>query len=255
MFSVVVAYSQLFLVMLVHRLISTMSKPAKLLIGKICSCCLVALSVVAWQTACASDSASVSIPATKKTLIAVDGLEQWRCGLIDSLDGLKQTAPPAYALIINGGYFDRHHKPVGYFKRDGEVLNDKREKKFSGAVLIDAQGKIGISDQQAAFDEWPTIIQCGPLLIDRGGKMGIYRNINQRYDRMVLIKLNNGNVSLLFHPKIDLFVLAELILKRYPDVDLALNLDGGPSCCVMSDSHAIRPGKALPYYLRFDKVE
>lgn len=154
-------------------------------------------------------------------------------------------------LTINGGYFDMNRRPVGYFMRQGAEKQSVLTKKLSGLVVISKQGRIDIQLAHAAPKDAYEAFQSGPFLIDPGGKMGIRTADKYKFDRMVLIKNKKGIVSLLFHKRITLYELASYIQKHYPDTDMALNLDGGPSCCLKGMGHAVTPNKALPYYIAF----
>ena len=154
-------------------------------------------------------------------------------------------------LVINGGYFDLNRKPVGYFKRDGEVIQKEFSAKQSGVVVIGKNKRLNIFHKDKVPSDAVSVFQSGPFLIDPGSKMGIHKQSKHKFDRMVLLKDKRGGISLLYHPRISLYDLALHIQKTYPDTDMALNLDGGPSCCLKGLGHSIVPAKKLPYYIRF----
>ncbi|NRA37101.1 MAG: phosphodiester glycosidase family protein [Planctomycetes bacterium] len=157
----------------------------------------------------------------------------------------------AGTIIFNGGYFDHERKPVGYFKQNGTVINPTSKKSISGHVGIDAQGHIHLLDnfKADAHKKYHSIFQSGPFIVDRGGIKGIFRNKNIRQHRMCLILSKSGKLHVLFHPAIDLFDLADYILKTYPDTNMALNLDGGPSCCLEGNGAAIKERTDISYYI------
>ena len=156
-------------------------------------------------------------------------------------------------LTINGGYFDMNRRPVGYFKQQGVDKQSALTGKLSGLVVISKQGRIDIQLANAVPKDAHEAFQSGPFLIDPGGKMGIRTADKYKFDRMILIKNKKGMVSLLYHKRITLYELARYVQKHYPNTDMALNLDGGPSCCVKGMGHSIDPSKPLPYYIGLTK--
>lgn len=181
-------------------------------------------------------------------VIYLEKLQEHKATIVDAVDTKAD-------LIINGGYFDIEQYPVGFFKRNGVVKQKEHASKLSGYILIDKAGRMTIARRAHVAANYQDIIQTGPFLIDPGGTMGIKKDNKRKYDRMVLLKDKQGNISLLFYPKISLYNLALYIQKTYPNTDAALNLDGGPSCCIKGMGHAIVPKKKLPYYIGFMKTK
>ena len=178
--------------------------------------------------------------------ILVEGIDKWEAAIMDKIIASKD-------LVINGGYFDLNRRPVGYFKRDGKVIQNEFSDKQSGVVVIGKNKKLNIFHKDKIPTDAVSVIQSGPFLIDPGSKMGIKKQSKHKYDRMVLLKNKRGEICLLYCPRISLYDLAIYIQKTYPDTDMALNLDGGPSCCLKGAGHSIVPSKALPYYIGFTK--
>ncbi|GMV92015.1 MAG: hypothetical protein AMXMBFR82_17930 [Candidatus Hydrogenedentota bacterium] len=129
---------------------------------------------------------------------------------------------------INGGFFDENFRAVGYYKVDGEVIVDHPSPGLSGWVCIDKDGRLSIHFKEADPDQYASVFQCGPMLVDPGGKPGIRSDDGKVADRSAILQLNDGSFVFLYHSKTTLHALSQYILAEYPTVDRAINLDGGP---------------------------
>ena len=76
-------------------------------------------------------------------------------------------------------------------------------------------------------------VQCGPLLVDPGGRMGIRRNDFDRQNRTAICLRPGSIVVVVAEGGLSLFELAEVLSASQANgglgCDVALNLDGGPS--------------------------
>jgi uncharacterized protein YigE (DUF2233 family) len=129
---------------------------------------------------------------------------------------------------INGGFFDENFRAVGYYKVDGNVLSPHHSRGLSGYVCMDYAGNLSIHFKSVDPDKYTSVFQAGPMLIDPGGKPGIDRDDGKVADRAAIVQLENGSFVMLYHAKTTLYALSQFILTTYPNVERAINLDGGP---------------------------
>jgi uncharacterized protein YigE (DUF2233 family) len=179
-------------------------------------------------------------------LIAVPLEESYRFRLVENPD---ITDHPTVATVfrafhavcvINGGFFDENFKPVGYYKVDGEVLSSHASPSLSGYVCIDQEGALSIHYKSVEPDDYVSVFQAGPLLIDPGGKPGIHSDDGKAADRSAIVQLDDGTFVFLFHERMTLFALSQYLLSKYPTADRAINLDGGPEAGIATRIPALR---------------
>jgi len=103
------------------------------------------------------------------------------------------------------------------------------------AVLYQGNGKIDIawSKDTGTFAQAPDAVQAGPMVVDPGGKNGVYRNDFNRHDRTAVCTNNAAVVVVVVKGGLSLFELGALLSAAEKDggfaCDKAINLDGGPS--------------------------
>ena len=149
---------------------------------------------------------------------------------------------PGDVLAINGGFFDADSRqrltPSGLLIADGALIRDVTDK-GSGIVFATATG-VGIvrrQDFRAAGVEHA--VQSGPLLVDPGGKLGIYKEDFDRQRRSaVCLDGNAVRIVMVEAAACSLLELAR-VLSSPRDAgglacEVALNLDGGPSTQAMT---------------------
>ncbi len=129
---------------------------------------------------------------------------------------------------INGGFFDENFNPVGYYKVDGEVRSSHPSRGLSGYVCIDRAGKLSIHFKEVDPENYESVFQAGPMLVDPGGEPGIKSDDGKIADRTAILQLKDGSFVFLYHAKTTLFALSQYILTEYRTADRAVNLDGGP---------------------------
>ena len=146
---------------------------------------------------------------------------------------------PGDVFAINGGFFERddktkHLAPSGLLVTDGTVVAPEHQRAGSGIVYV-ADGTLRIVYRKAAPppSEMEEAIQVGPVLVDPGGKVGIYKNTGDRLDRSAVCLAGSRVVFVVVDGGLSLFRLAHLLAAPEKDgglgCDVALNLDGGPS--------------------------
>ena len=143
---------------------------------------------------------------------------------------------PGDVLAINGGFFDTDSRerltPSGLLIVDGTIVRDVTEK-GSGILFATADG-VGIVRRQD-FRAAGVIhaVQSGPLLVDPGGKLGIYKEDFDRQRRSAVCLDGGAMRIVMVEGGLSLLELAR-VLSTPRDAgglacDVALNLDGGPS--------------------------
>ena len=141
-----------------------------------------------------------------------------------------------YSIIINGGYFTPDFQPVGLLKINGKFLNKRKPKKLSGFVAMDKKGIISILTHNDDLSPYSSILQSGPYVIDPGSKIGIISNDGEISRRTLIGKTTGNELVIIITSQVSLFDIANFIKKKFPDIDRLLNLDGGPSTALKTDS-------------------
>jgi uncharacterized protein YigE (DUF2233 family) len=144
-----------------------------------------------------------------------------------------------YSLMINGGYFTPEFTPVGLCKINGKFINKRKPKKLSGFVAIDQKGAINILTHSDDLKKYPSILQCGPYVIDPGGKVGIRSNDGEISTRTLIGKTYDNQIVIMISSPISLYDLANFIKKKIPNIERLLNLDGGPSTALKTGTAEI----------------
>ena len=133
-----------------------------------------------------------------------------------------------YLLMVNGGYFDGNRNSIGFCQIGDVVHSGVDNPKFSGYLVLDAAGRLDLKFMERPKDAY-SVLQCGPYVIDPGGKIGIYSRNGKPAKRNLVGMTQDGAVLILTTSEVLLFDLARILKEELPDVDRVLNLDGGPS--------------------------
>jgi len=156
--------------------------------------------------------------------------------------GTEEVA--AVKVAINGSYFDLNGAAVGLIRHNGEDASDLGGEKLSGKVVID-KGRLHLlwRDYQQSGE---TIFRAGPFVIDPGHVMGIRRNVKERFNRSIVALLSDGRVGLFHFKAVDLHEAATFLMAFEPQIERAINLDGGPSALFISADISIPPQVKIP---------
>jgi uncharacterized protein YigE (DUF2233 family) len=141
-----------------------------------------------------------------------------------------------YSIMINGGYFTPDFQPLGLYKINGNLINKRKPKKLSGFVAMDRAGGISILTHNDDLSSYPSILQTGPYVIDPGSKIGIRSNDGKISRRTLIGKTTGNGLVIIVTSPVSLYDLANFIKMRFPDIERLLNLDGGPSTALKTDS-------------------
>lgn len=153
------------------------------------------------------------------------------------------AADPQVQVALNGNYFDYAGLPTGLVATRGQQLAPYRRGGGSGLLLVGRErAELRASPRTApSLSPYELMIQCGPRLVEPGGKVGIRSDDGRRAARTAVCLRDHGRT-------LDLVVTWDvanpasgpglLELARWlasPDAgpggscESALNLDGGPS--------------------------
>jgi uncharacterized protein YigE (DUF2233 family) len=141
-----------------------------------------------------------------------------------------------YSIMINGGYFTPDFQPLGLFKINGNFINKRKPKKLSGFVAMDREGGISILTHNNNISSYPSILQTGPYVIDPGSRIGIRSNDGKISRRTLIGKTTGNELVIIVTSPVTLYDIANFTKKRFPDTERLLNLDGGPSTALKTDS-------------------
>lgn len=148
---------------------------------------------------------------------------------VGALTAVADVARIRNAVVaINGGRFNGAFAPDGLLVVDGKIVGKKRAD-WIGYVRIDENGNASVTaDPQVATARYA--VQGNPMLIEPGGKMGIWREDNQRYRRTVLAQSGDLIVAMVTTP-VSYFELAYALIEQPGSlfvnrIDAAVNLSG-----------------------------
>ena len=134
-----------------------------------------------------------------------------------------------HLFIVNGGYFDGNMKPVGYCKIGDEWLSKKSSESLSGYLLLNDSGQLEIRHKTLPKGTPHSVLQAGPLIIDPGGTVGIHSELGLPAKRTVVAITSDQRVLVMTTSEVTLYQFARFLKKQLPQIDRAINLDGGPS--------------------------
>lgn len=145
-------------------------------------------------------------------------------------------------LAINGGFFEMDENfaltPSGLIVKNGVLLNPFSPKAGSGIFCVkDHTPRIIWAKDTADPPAFDVAFQCGPVIVESGGKNGIYKNDFIRLNRSAIGVSDSSVVMVIVSGKngigLSLYELAEFLRAKKADggicCDAALNLDGGAS--------------------------
>ena len=145
-------------------------------------------------------------------------------------------------LAINAGFFEIDGKytlsPSGLIISNGKMIFPVTDHGGSGVFCL-KKGTPGIkwSKDTIIPNEYELAFQCGPVIVEHGGKLGVYNNNYRRLNRSA-IGISDGNVVITIvvgekNVGLSLYELAQYLRTPKNEggagCDVALNLDGGSS--------------------------
>lgn len=146
--------------------------------------------------------------------------------------------------VVNGGFYDKSNKPLGYFQYGDKILGPRLESDlFNGYVWADASGSAVISSElpNTTFN---FALQTGPMLMFSGKVLPLTINSDTGARRMIAAR-NNKLIFLAVYeaesvydgPKLsDLPDIVQTIsTKESLNIMDAINLDGGSASAFYSE--------------------
>lgn len=166
-------------------------------------------------------------------------------------------------IIINGSYFSELYKATGRLVINGDELGSYEYDAEKSGVFIIQDGIPNLID--TAVDDIPLIndstslVQSFPLIIRSGGTDGIAEDSQKIARRTILAKNKSGEflVIIVDQTPLSLYEMMKVLQKSELDIDLALNLDGGPSTGIIASigdfNESIIPLSLLPQVITFSE--
>ena len=159
-----------------------------------------------------------------------------------------------HSFIVNGGYFDGNLNPVGICRIDGADLSISHADRLSGFLTLTDKGKLQLHWKQLPQESYRDILQAGPFIIDPGGELGIFRRTGGEARRTVIAETDDGRVLVLTTTEVYLYDLAKILKTEIPEVERALNLDGGPSVGLIYDDIKMKNPNPVRNFLLKTKI-
>lgn len=163
-------------------------------------------------------------------------------------------------IVINGAFFTEEFLPTGAFTYQGALMAGSSYEAARSATAAIADGTLSLFDtaeEPLPKRQWDHSFQSFPVLIHRSGEAGVTEESEKIARRTVLADDEAGNIYLLIVDRtpITLFDLTNVLLASDLPLDMAVNLDGGPSTALHTDLNghheSILPLTALPIVLSF----
>lgn len=164
-------------------------------------------------------------------------LAQLRLDIVRAERGapLAELLPESALAVVNGGYFEADFRPSTWLKQGGVEVSKKSDTSKGGLLAIGRSGFYVGPFSGLSFD--PVLaVQSFPLIVEPGGKPGIYRDDGRRAARTVVCAVADRlRFIVLTAPRGEgptLFESASILADPMPigfGCRVALNLDGGPS--------------------------
>ena len=89
-------------------------------------------------------------------------------------------------------------------------------------------------------------------LVSAGHQVRCLMRSSSKADRIAVAKTQDGDLLLICADAVSLYVFAQAILSAWPDADIAINLDGGPSRGVALEKTALDNKGYVPLFLRIE---
>lgn len=136
-------------------------------------------------------------------------------------------------LVVNGGFYTEQYEATGLIVSEGEATGQSYEG-FGGMFVVTEQGPELRSLQAQPYNPAEPFLaglQSFPLLVKPGGTIGYPEEDGQQARRTVLAQDTAGRFLFLVAPRgyFTLHQLSQYLVNSDLSLDVALNLDGGPS--------------------------
>lgn len=155
----------------------------------------------------------------------------YRPGLPQSL--ATWQAETGALLVVNGGFYTERYEATGLIVSDG-IARGHSYDGFGGMFVVTDEGPELRSLQAQPYnptEEFQAGLQSFPLLVKPGGSLGFPEEDGQQARRTVVAQDTAGRLLFLVAPRghFTLHQLSRYLVASDLELDVALNLDGGPS--------------------------
>lgn len=155
----------------------------------------------------------------------------YRPGLPQSL--ATWQAETGALLVVNGGFYTEKYEATGLIVSEGSASGVSYDG-FGGMFVVTEAGPQIRSLQDTPYNPGEGLragLQSFPLLVKPGGRVGFPEEDGQRARRTVVARDQVGRLLFLVAPRgyFTLHQLSHYLVNSDLDLDVALNLDGGPS--------------------------
>lgn len=116
-------------------------------------------------------------------------------------------------------------------------------------MAIDGEGRLRLLTKADDLSGYATIIQSGPYLVDPGGVLGIKSDAGQVARRTVIGLTREQDLIFAVTEPITLTELARGMLEEFPSLDRLLNLDGGPSTALKTETFQLLNASPVRNYI------
>lgn len=149
--------------------------------------------------------------------------------------------------MTNGGFYSEGGKPIGLFVGSGRKIADySPNATLNGILGYSDSGKLQITDNVQTSTTYDWAVQSGPILVKNGKPLKIASKNDEQARRVVAGIDDDGTlIFMLFKDPSSGFsgpTLAELpekVLEKNPNIDMAINLDGGGSSLMYTHEYKI----------------
>lgn len=165
-------------------------------------------------------------------------------------------------VLINGAFFNEDYLPTGWLIIQGNEIGSNKYSSDNTGILFIENGVPRITQDALSLElvnEQISLVQSFPLLIKKGGVLGIAEDSEKIARRTVLAQDKNGLflIILVDQSPVSLFELMHGLHQSDLELDIALNLDGGPSTGLIADLNthqkSVIPLMPLPQVIGFSK--
>jgi exopolysaccharide biosynthesis protein len=176
----------------------------------------------------------VSFQERRATFQVIDNPPSARMPLVDALKATGAVAG------MNGNYFHADDTPVGMTVSNGHTINQFERARLLSGIIFVQKGHIAlVRSETLRPGSYEQALQCGPWLVEKGAPI-VGLNAVRLARRSIVTMDGKGNWAIVTLSAATLAEAAEILTR--PDftggwsVRNALNLDGGPSTCLVAIS-------------------
>lgn len=155
----------------------------------------------------------------------------YRSGAPQSLEAWQ--AETGAMLVVNGGFYTEEYVATGLVVSDG-VASGVSYEGFGGMFAVTDAGPTVRSLRETPYNPAESLqaaVQSFPLLLARGGQPAFPEEDGQQARRTVVAQDGDGRLLFLVAARghFTLYRLSRYLAASDLEIDVALNLDGGPS--------------------------